>query len=58
MHRITSLRLWRIGMVQTGQINDHKLRQITKGKNRMTPNEERAYKRIYGVTNERTTIKG
>ena len=45
-------------MVQTGQINDHKLRQITKGKYRMTPNEERAYKRIYGVENERKVTKG
>jgi hypothetical protein len=45
-------------MVQTNPLTEAKLRQITKGKYRMTPNEERAYKRIYGVENERKAVKG
>ena len=45
-------------MVQTGPITKNKLDRITKGKAKMTSNEERAYKRIYGVTNERKVVEG
>jgi len=45
-------------MVQTGPITKKKLERITKGKAKMTPPEERAYKRIYGVENERKAVKG
>lgn len=45
-------------MVQTGPLTKEKLRRITKGKARMTRNEERQYKRIYGVENESKTIAG
>lgn len=45
-------------MVQTGPLTERKVREITRGKYRMTRAEERAYKRIYGVECERKTVKG